>query len=182
MYSQQEYETVRRQTMQIESEKRALLRFVSWGLAGLLIGALMLAGLAFGLYRRNLGLADDATARVRTLQQQLDQTTRALQEKTTQLEKITNAARQQQQSVQAVIPRILSSTSTSAEIGEFAHNVYESPGRRVEVPRVPPNDLFTRFFRHRVNDKLKKYQLVAGEIDGQWVIYSNLVSNNAPLK
>jgi hypothetical protein len=182
MYSQQEYETVRRQTMQIEAEKRALLRFMVWVLAGLLVGSLILAGFAFGLYRRNLGIADDATTRASTLQQQLDQTTRALQDKTTQLEKITNTAKQQQQSIQTAIPRIIGRTASAAEIGEFAHNVYESPGRRVEVPRVPPNDLFTRFFRYRVNDKLKKYQLVAGEIDGQWVIYSNLVSNNVPLK
>jgi hypothetical protein len=181
MYSQQEYETVRRQTMQIEAEKRALLRFLCLVLTILLIGALIVAGLAWGLYRRNLNLADESQARAAALQQQLDQTSRALQEKTAELDRIKNAAKQQQQRLTEMIPRILSGSASSAEVGEFAHLVYESPGRRVEVPRVPPNDLFTRFFRFRVDNKVRKYVLVAGELDGHWVIYSNLVSNNAPL-
>ncbi|MFN7945949.1 MAG: hypothetical protein U0Z53_11395 [Blastocatellia bacterium] len=181
MYSQQEYETVRRQTMQIEAEKRALLRFLCLVLAVLLIGALVAAALAWGLYRRNIGIADEARARVAELQQQFDQTNRALQEKTAELDRIKNSAKQQQQRLNEMIPRVMSGSASSAEIGEFAHLVYESPGRRVNVPRVPPNDLFTRFFRFRAEGKVKKYVLVAGEIDGQWVIYSNLVSNNAPL-
>lgn len=182
MYSQQEYETVRRQTMQIEAEKRALLRFLCLVLTGLLVGALVFAVLMWGLYRRNINIADEAQARVAELEQQLSQTNSELQAKTAALDRITNAARQQQQRVTELIPRILSGNAGSGEVGEFAHLVYESPGRRVDVPRIPPNDLFTRFFRHRVDNQTRKYVLIAGEISGQWVIYANLVSDNAPLR
>ncbi|HZS05629.1 MAG TPA: hypothetical protein VFD58_12385 [Blastocatellia bacterium] len=182
MYSQQEYETVRRQTMQIEAEKRALLRFMVMVLSILLIGALLAAGMFYGMYQRNINIADSAASRIEALQKQLDESTRALREKTAELEKITNAARQQQQQLEGMIPKILSKAASTAEIGEFAHNVYESPGRRVEVPRPPPNDLFTRFYRYRTADgKTQKFVLVAGELDGRKVIYSNLVSDNAPL-
>ena len=182
MYSQQEYETVRRQTMQIEAEKRALLRFLCFVLGFLSVGALVLAVMAWGLYRRNVNVADEATARAATLQQELDQTKATLQTKTAELDQIRNSARQQQQRLTELIPRALSSGAGAGEIGEFASLVYEAPGRRVAVPRLPPNNLFTRFYRHRVEGKVRKFVLVAGEVDGQWVIYSNLVSSNAPLQ
>jgi cell division protein FtsL len=182
MYSQQEYETVRRQTMQIEAEKRALLRFMVVVLAILLIGALLVAGMFYGMYHRNISIADGSAARIEALQKQLDETTRALAEKTAQLEKITNAAKQQEQQLETMISKVLNKSASTTEIGEFAHAVYESPGRRVEVPRLPPNELFTRFYRYRTPDgKSQKFVLVAGELDGKWVIYSNLLSNNAPL-
>src|SRR5581483_11789524 len=171
---------VRRQTMQIEAEKRALLRFMVMVLSILLIGALLAAGMFYGMYQRNINIADSAASRIEALQKQLDESTRALREKKAELEKITNAARQQQ--LEGMSPKILSKAASTAEIGEFAHNVYESPGRRVEVPRPPPNDLFTRFYRYRTADgKTQKFVLVAGELDGRKVIYSNLVSDNAPL-
>ncbi|MFN0123566.1 MAG: hypothetical protein ACKV2V_23950 [Blastocatellia bacterium] len=159
-----------------------MLRFLVYVLAGLLIGALVLAGLAFGLYRRNINIADESVARAATLQKQLDDTTRALQDKTAQLEKITNSAAKQKERLGALIPRVMISTFSPAEVGEFASLLYDSPGRRVEVGRIPPNDLFTRYFRFRVGDRVHKYVLSPGEIEGKWYIHSSLVNDNAGQK
>src|SRR5262245_66383157 len=50
MYSQQEYDMVRRQTMQIEAEKRALLRWVLIVVSLLLAGSVILTGWMFRSY------------------------------------------------------------------------------------------------------------------------------------
>src|SRR5262245_65650502 len=55
MYSQQEYDMVRRQTMQIEAEKRALLKWVLIVVSLLLAGSVVLTGWMF----RRYSLADD---------------------------------------------------------------------------------------------------------------------------
>ena len=55
MYSQQEYDMVRRQTMQIEAEKRALLRWALIGASALMIGSLFLTAWMF----RRYSLAED---------------------------------------------------------------------------------------------------------------------------
>src|SRR5262245_65596228 len=50
MYSQQEYDMVRRQTMQIEAEKRALLRWVLIAVSLLLALSVILTGWMFRSY------------------------------------------------------------------------------------------------------------------------------------
>jgi uncharacterized SAM-binding protein YcdF (DUF218 family) len=174
MYSQQEYEMVRRQTIQMETEKRALLRILLILMTLLLIGALVALVVTYRLYRGHINAADAAEARVVTLESQLKQTSQELQAKKTELEKLTNTATQRQAQVAALLPKVLTSTPNSAEVAEFAHAVYNSPGRSVNAPKLPPDPLFQRFWRFRNGNKTEVYSFARGQVDGQWIIYANL--------
>jgi outer membrane murein-binding lipoprotein Lpp len=176
MYSQQEYEMVRRQTIQIESEKRALLRLLLLIVTVLLIVALVLLGFTYTLYRSHSNSVKDAESRAESLAAKLQQTEQELQDKTRQLEQSASEAARRQERIAALIPRVLSQTPASAEVAEFARAVYESPGRRTDVPRLPPNMLFQRLWRYRAEGTTQTFILVGGQVDGEWVIYSNLIA------
>ena len=184
MYSQQEYEMVRRQTIQMETEKRALLRFSLIIMTLLLIAALVLLALTYRLYRGHINDADAAEAKVAALESQLKQTNQELQEKKTELAKLTNVTTQRQEQVTSLLPKVLTSTPNPTEVAEFAHAVFNSTGRSVNAPKMPPDPLFQRFWRFHNEGKVEVYSLARGQIDGQWVIYVNLtgVTDETPRK
>jgi Tfp pilus assembly protein PilN len=92
MYSQQEYDMVRRQTMQIEAEKRALLKWVVMGVTVLLAASLIFTGLMFRRYSTADNSIKAAEARAASAESQLQQVSRELAEKKALLDR--NHARQ----------------------------------------------------------------------------------------
>jgi len=174
MYSQQEYDMVRRQTIQMETEKRAVLRLALIVATALLAVTLFLSGI---LYRRS-SVAESvkrlAESKAAIAEAKYQQTSRELAEKTAILDR--QAVIQQNQSViiNKTIPRLISKTAGDTELGELAHAVYLQPGHATPLPSVPPDNAM-RKFRIRMGSRLNTYQLIAGEIDGRWTLYSYLV-------
>jgi hypothetical protein len=179
-YSQQEYDMVRRQTMQIESEKRALLRFLLVVVTGLLGVAVVLLVITYQLYRRNQGAVKAAEMKAEAAEARTRQIERELREKTTQLETITNTAVKRQEQVEALKLRILSPSPSPTEVSEFARLVYDLPGHSIEVPKAPPGALFQRIYRYRTGNQTQTFVLVRGQVNGKFLIYSNLIETSAP--
>jgi hypothetical protein len=177
---QQELEMVRRQTIQIESEKRALLRLLLLIVSLLLLVALALLGFTYRSYRQSSGVVRAAELKAEAAESKFQQCDRELQEKKAQLEQSAQTVAQQQERVEALKNRVLSQGVSQGEVAEFARLVYLSPRRSVEVPRLPPNALFQRIWRFRAPDQTQVYVLVGGQVDGKPVIYSNLIGTSAP--
>jgi hypothetical protein len=176
MYSQQEYDMVRRQTMQIEAEKRALLRWALIAVTLFLAGALMLTGWMYTRYSAADSEVQDALARARTVEGQFQQVSRELAEKKSILEKSASSLSKQNEVIQTTIPKILNRTARDQELGEFAHAVFQQPGHVIELPGIPP-DAVLRSYRIRIDDRPLKYTMVAGLLNGKWHLYSVLVKN-----
>jgi uncharacterized membrane protein len=174
MYSQQEYDMVRRQTIQMETEKRAVLRLALIVATALLAVTLFLSGI---LYRRSSvaeSVRRQAEAKAATAEAKYQQTSRELAEKTAILERQANIQVKQNEIINKTVPRLISKTAGDFELAEFAHAVYLQPGHSTPLPSVPPDEAM-RKFRFRVGSRLNTYQLIAGEIDGKWMLYSYLV-------
>lgn len=178
MYSQQEYEMVRRQTMQIEAEKRAVLRMALIVVSILLAAALLLAGLMYRSYSSAGSRIQNAENRAAALEQQLGVVTQELEEKKALLAKNEAAEAKQNQVIQEVVPKMLNKTARDIDLAAMAHAIYDQPGHVITLPGIPPDNVLRRF-RHRVNGVPYSYVLVAGQVDGQWRLYSNLVKNKA---
>src|SRR5262245_27872249 len=177
MYSQQEYDMVRRQTMQIEAEKRALLRWALIGVSALMILSLFLTAWMF----RRYSLADDqvrtADEKRVSAESQLQQVNRELAEKKAILEKSAAEVARQNAAVSSIVPKLIGKSATPADLAELAHAVYQAPGHVIDLPSIPPDKALGRRYKIRVGEQLLTYILVAGEIDDQWKLYSLLVRN-----
>lgn len=176
MYSQQEYEMVRRQTIQIEAEKRTLLRWALIVATALLILALLLT---IWMYRSYSVAADEVEAaqtRATKAESELQQVRRELDEKKAILDRTAAAAAKQNQTIETVVPRMLSLTAGDGELAALAYAVYQQPGHMIELPSIPP-DSALRSHRLRVEGRSYKFILVPGLLDGKWVIYSVMVRN-----
>ncbi|MGE0132055.1 MAG: hypothetical protein AB7U82_28570 [Blastocatellales bacterium] len=176
MYSQQEYDMVRRQTMQIEAEKRALLRWVLIAVSALLAASLIFTGLMFRRYSTADNSIKTAEARATAAESQLQQVSRELAEKKALLDKNSATFAKQNAVIASIVPRMLGKTARDGEIAELAQAIYRQPGHVIELPSIPPDDVL-RFYRTRVDGRLHRYILVAGQLDGKWVLYSLLVRN-----
>ena len=179
MYNQQEIEMVRRQTIQIETEKRALLKMVAvWTSIACAVG-IAIAGFFFYLYASNRGEVTDSRTKITQLQDQLKKTNDDLQKKNAELERRALVAAERKQRYDTLLVKAVSSTASYTEITQLAKEIYESPQKVVEVTRVPPGSLF-KWYKYRENGKTYTYALVPGQIEGKYYIYSILVSVNAP--
>ncbi|MEP7338654.1 MAG: hypothetical protein ABI977_13025 [Acidobacteriota bacterium] len=176
MYSQQEYDMVRRQTMQIEAEKRALLRWALIAVTVLFAASLVLSGLMYQRYSSSESTIEAAQTRATNAEAQLQQAIRERDEKIAQLEKYAAVASKQSTVIDSIVPRMLNTTAPESELAELAHAVYNQPGHMIQVPGIPPNTVL-RSFRYRVDGRPNKYTFVPGLIDGKWVLYSVLVKN-----
>lgn len=180
MYSQQEYEMVRRQTMQIEAEKRALLR---WTLIVVASG-LTLALFALGWMYQQYSTADNKieaaeAARVKA-ETELKKVSQELAEKKAILDKQALTAGQQNATLNSLVPKAVSGTASDGELAALAHAIYESrTGHVIEIPRIPPDKILRRY-RYRSGAEARSYVLIAGQIEGKWVLYSNLVNKGEP--
>lgn len=179
MYSQQEYEMVRRQTMQIEAEKRAVLR---WALM-VVTGGLALTLIALGWMYQQYSTADNKVEAADTARNKaeadLKKTSQELAEKKAILDKQATTAAQQNSTLGNLVPQAVSGTAGDAEMAALAHAIYEGrTGHAIELPRVPPDKILRRY-RYRVGADTLSYVLVAGQVDGKWLLYSNLVGKGA---
>jgi len=178
MYSQQEYDMVRRQTMQIEAEKRALLRWVLSGVTVSLAASLILTGWMFRRYSMAENLIGSANERAASAENQLQQVKRERDGMKAILDKNSATIAQQNAVIDSTVPKMLSKAATPAELAELARAIYETPGHVIELPSIPP-DKVLRAYRTRVDGQPHKYVLVAGQLDSKWRLYSLLIKNQA---
>ncbi|MDX2043147.1 MAG: hypothetical protein SF097_18145 [Acidobacteriota bacterium] len=176
MYSQQEYDMVRRQTMQIEAEKRALLRWTLIVVTILFACSLVLSGLMYQRYSVADGKIEAANTRATVAENKLNEVSADLAQKNAILEKNSATAAQQNEIIQTIAPKVVSRTASEAEMAQLAHAIYNQPGRMIPLSNIPPNEVL-RSYRYRVDGRPNKYTIVPGMIDGKWVIYSVLVKN-----
>jgi hypothetical protein len=175
MYSQQEYDMMRRQTLQIEAEKRSLLRTLLTGVAVALTITLILLGYLFRRYSQSNTLISSAENKAAAAEAQFQTCSTELQEKRGILDAQAKRAEQRTEAISRLIPRVMSKTASDVEIGQFANAVYELPSHSVVLPSIPPDSLLRRY-RHRSGNQVSAYILVAGIVDGKWTLYSNLVA------
>lgn len=175
MYSQQEYDMMRRQTLQIEAEKRSLLRTLLTGVAIALTIALILLGYLFRRYSQSSSLISTADNKAAAAEAQLQTCSSELQEKRAILEAQGKRTEQRSETIASLVAKVMSKSASDAEIGQLAHAVYELPGHSTTLPSIPPDKILKRF-RHRSGGQNYAYVLVGGIVDGKWTLYSNLVA------
>ncbi|HEX4945123.1 MAG TPA: hypothetical protein VFZ34_00485 [Blastocatellia bacterium] len=179
MYNQQEIEMVRRQTIQIESEKRALLKIVATWTSIACAVCLLIAGLFFYLYASNRSEVTESRTKIAQLQDQLKKTIDESQKKQAELDRRAQVAAEKKQRYEALLAKAMSSSASYTEITELAKQIYESPQKMVEVPNSPPTSLF-KWYKYREGNKTYTYALVPSTIEGKYYINSILVSVTAP--
>jgi hypothetical protein len=171
---------VRRQTIQIEAEKRAVLRWafrISLGVIALLtLAAIWL----FSQYATADGKIEAAEARAVKAENDLKKVSTELAEKKAILDKQAATAAQLNQTVSSLVPKAMSGLATDYELATLAHAIFESrTDHKIELPRIPP-DAILRRYRYRVGAEVYTYVFVAGQLNDQWVLYSNLVGKGIP--
>ena len=173
-YSQQEYDMVRRQTMQIEAEKRALLRWVLIVVSLLLAGSVILTGWMFRRYSVAEDLIRNADERKASAENQLRQVSRERDELRAIQQKSAAAVAQRNAVIDSIVPKMLAKSATDGELTDLARAINETPEQVIELPSIPPDNVLRRY-RTRVDGQPRAYVLIAGEIDGKWRLYSILV-------
>jgi hypothetical protein len=174
MYSQQEYDMVRRQTMQIEAEKRALLRWVLIVVSLLLAGSVILTGWMFRRYSVAEDLIRNADERKVSAENQLRQVTRERDELKAIQERSAATVAKRNALIEATVPKMMAKTASDDELADLARAINETPQQVIELPGIPPDKVLRRY-RARVDGQPRAYVLIAGEIDGKWRLYSVLV-------
>jgi len=175
MYSQQEYDMMRRQTLQIEAEKRAMFRTLLMGVSILLALSLLSLGYIFLRYSQSSSLISAAEARASLAEAQYQKANQELQDKRAQLESISQRAAQRNEKINSLLPAVMRKGASDGEIAALAHAIYESPGHVIELPGIPPDSILRRY-RYRSGGEVRAYVLVAGNVNGKWLLYSNLVA------
>ena len=179
MYNQQEIEMVRRQTIQIETEKRSLLRIISIWTSIACAACLLIAGFFFYLYASNRSEVTDSRTKIAQLEGQLKKTSDELQKKQAELDRRAQVAAARKQRFDTLLAKAMSSSASYTEITELAKEIYDSSQKVIAVAGNPPSSLF-KWYKYRENGKTYTYALVPGQIEGKNHIYSILVSVNAP--
>jgi hypothetical protein len=174
MYSQQEYDMVRRQTMQIEAEKRALLRWVLIVVSLLLAGSVILTSLMFRRYSVAEDLVRNADERKVSAENQLRQVTRERDELKAIQERSAATVAKRNALIDAAVPKMMAKTASDDELADLARAINETPQQVIELPGIPPDNVLRRY-RTRVDGQPRAYVLIAGEIDGKWRLYSVMV-------
>jgi cell division protein YceG involved in septum cleavage len=171
MYSQQEYDMVRRQTMQIEAEKRALLKWVLIVVSLLLAGSVILTGWMFRRYSVSEDLIRNADERRVSAENQLRQVSRELAEKKAIEEKSAAAVAQRNAVIDSGVPKMLSKIASDDELTNLARAINETPGHVIDLPGIPPDNVLRRY-RTRVDGQPRAYIMLAADIDDKWKLYS----------
>jgi hypothetical protein len=174
MYSQQEYDMVRRQTMQIEAEKRALLKWVLIVVSLLLGGSMILTGWMFRRYSVAEDLIRGADERKAFAENQMRQISRERDELKAVQEKNAATVAQRNAVIENTVPRMLAKVASDDELTNLARAINETPGMMIELPNIPPDNVLRRY-RTRVDGQPRAYVMIAADIDGKWKLYSILV-------
>jgi hypothetical protein len=175
MYSQQEYDMMRRQTLQIEAEKRAIFKTLLTAVSVILTISLILLGYLYRQYSQSSSLISAAEARATTAEAQYQQANQELQDKRAQLDRIAQRAAQRGQQINSLVTAVMRKGASDAEIAALAHAIYESPDHVIDLPGIPPDSILRRY-RYRSGGQVRAYVLVAGNVNGKWLLYSNLVA------
>ncbi|HEV2668047.1 MAG TPA: hypothetical protein VG324_24230 [Blastocatellia bacterium] len=165
---------VRRQTMQIEAEKRALLRGVLIVVSLLLAGSVILTGWMFRRYTVAEDLIRNAEDRKASAENQLKQVSRERDELRAIQQKSAAAVAQRNAVIDSIVPKMLAKSATDGELTDLARAINETPEQVIELPSIPPDNVLRRY-RTRVDGQPRAYVLLAGDIDGKWRLYSILV-------
>ena len=160
--------------MQIEAEKRALLRWVLIVVSLLLAGSVILTGWMFRRYSLAEDLIRNADEQKVFAENQLRQVSRELAEKKAILERSAAAVAQRNAVIDSIVPKMMAKTAGDEELAELARAINETPQQVIELPGIPPDKVLRRY-RSRVDGQPRAYVLLAGEIDGKWRLYSVLV-------
>ena len=179
MYSQQEYDMVRRQTLQIEAEKRSFLRTLLTVVSAVLILALILIAFLFRRYSQSSSLIGAAEEKASAADAQYQRCNQELQEKRSALEAQARKVTQRSEQIGLLVPKVINKSASETEIATLANAIYESPGHSIELPSIPPGKILRRY-RYRSGDQVYSYLLVAGAFDGKWVLFSNLMAKGRP--
>jgi hypothetical protein len=175
MYSQQEYDMMRRQTLQVEAEKRAIFKTLLTGVSIILALSLLILGYLYRQYSQSSSLISAAEARAALAESQFQQANQELQDKRAQLEGIAQREAQRNEKINTLVPAVMRKGASDSEIASLAHAIYETPGRVIELPGIPPDSILRRY-RYRSGGEVRAYVLVAGNVNGKWLLYSNLVA------
>lgn len=168
---------MRRQTLQIESEKRALLRTLLTIVAVGLTIALIVLGYLFRRYSQSSTLVSAAETKASAAEAQFQQCSQELQEKRSILEGQAKRVEKRSELIASLIPKVTNKSISDAEMAHLAHAIYETPGRAIVLPSIPPDSILRRY-RYRADNQSYSYVLVAGNVEGKWTLYSNLVSKS----
>jgi hypothetical protein len=174
MYSQQEYDMVRRQTMQIEAEKRALLRLVLIVVSILLAGSVILTGWMFRRYAVAEELIRNADDRKAAAENQLLQVSRERDELKAVQEKNAAIVAQRNAIIESIRTKMLAKTASDDELTNLARAINETPEHAIDLESIPPDKVLRRY-RTRVDGQPRAYVLVAADIEGKWKLHSLLV-------
>ena len=164
--------------MQIEAEKRAVLRMTLIIVSILLTASLFLSGFMYRQYSTADSRIQNAEDRAAMLDQQLKTATQELEEKKAILAQNAATEAKQNKVIQDIVPKMFNKTARDFELAAMADAIYNQPGHVITLPSIPPDNILRRY-RHRVGDVPYSYVLVAGLVDGKWRLYSNLVKNKA---
>ena len=160
--------------MQIEAEKRALLRWVLIVVSLLLAGSVILTGWMFRNYSASEERIRNADERKASAENQLRQVTRERDELKAIQQKMSAAVAQRNAVIDSIVPKMLAKTASDGELTDLARAINETPEQVIELPSIPPDNVLRRY-RTRVDGQPRAYVLIAGEIDGKWRLYSILV-------
>lgn len=177
MYSQQEYDMMRRQTLQIEAEKRALLRTGLIIAVALLMISLIIVVYLFRQYSMTGSIVSAAESRAATSDAQYQACAKELTEKKAILDAQSSEIAARNQTIEDLLPKIMRKQGSDAEAARLAHAVFGQPGHVIDLPGIPPDQILKRL-RYRTSSGTLAYILIAGNIDGQWRLYSNLVGKS----
>lgn len=177
MYSQQEYDMMRRQTLQIEAEKRTLLRTGLIVAVALLTISLIIVFYLFRQYSQTGTIVSAAESRAATADTQYQACARELSEKKAILDKQSSEIAARNQTIEDLLPKIMRKQGSDAEAARLAHAIFAQPGHVIDLPGVPPDQILKRL-RYRTSNGTLAYILIAGNIDGQWRLYSTLVGKS----
>ena len=170
---------VRRQTLQIEAEKRALLRTLLVALSVALIVSLILVAFLFRRYSHSSTLIGAAEGKASAAEAQYQACNQELRQKTSILDAQAGKVAQRSEQIASLTPKVINKSASENEIATLAHAIYESPGHSIEFPSIPPDKILRRY-RYRSGDQAYSYLLVAGNFDGKWVLFSNLLAKRRP--
>ncbi len=179
MYNQQEIEMVRRQTIQIETEKRALMRTIAIATSIACGVCLALAAFFAYLYVSGRMAVTGAEAKITASEEKFRKTNEELQKKTAELEKRAQVAAGRKQRYDELLAKAMSNRANGVEIGELAKEIYDSPQKVVEVQGIPPSSL-NKWYKYRTNDKTLTFALIPANLEGKYYIYSILMNVFSP--
>lgn len=174
-YTQSDVDTIRNQVEQTEAAKRRWLMLALFAITAMFVGAIILLVTSYALYSSSEANNNRLAAETAGLKKEAEEYRQKLTAVTAIQEKASKDKSEAQARLERLVPVALNPNASGREIGIFAQTVYTLPYGRIEVEQKPPDKLF-RNWKLDGSTGTEIYTLVGGQVDGKWVIYSNLVA------